>query len=158
MQTLLYNKDTQKITYHQPQGFYKVNGERPILPDNVVELTITRAIQPVFDGEIEKLERKEVVDLENREYRTEWDIVPLSEQELLARTWKYPEYSKRLDVNENVLFTPMGSAYYAYLQLQGYPIEKDGTTIKVWLDEIAPNHQPFIDYLKNEQLLGEINR
>lgn len=159
MKTIIYNILTGDILHHKPEGFYKVDGKRPELPEKFAELVLIEKTPPPFDPKNETLEFLGMVpDFENGEIYKSWKVSPLSEKEKALRAWKYPEYSLRLDIDKTVLFGPIGAPYFAFLTLNGFPIEPTESGYSVWLNRIEPEHAKTVEDLINAGLLTQTNR
>lgn len=154
MKTILYNKTTNEVKHHAKEGYYKVGAklakDNPdLLPEPWVELEQLEAITPPIEAN-EYLERGlPEIDLDNKTYKPITYIVKSKTAEQIAlEEFGYSEYSIRLDISGDVIFTSMGSAYRSWLADKGYPVEiQEDDSYRVWLNEINPAHQPYIDGL-----------
>lgn len=149
MKTVLYDIVENKTTGKGFTGGYYVDGVKPELPINLVELTVTTVNPPLYDEDTQKLTGGNwTADLVNLTYYRDWHVVDLTEQELALRAWKYPQFEQKLFVHGSVLFTPMGTAYRNFLQDRGYPVEitEDGG-YNIWINEIMPAHEEYINGL-----------
>lgn len=90
METFLYDTIAQKKIGESRIGPYMVDGKPGILPDHIVELTITRPPNPSHDPEIQTIEYREYIDLNNKEYVIESYVRDLSYQEIEDRKPKPP--------------------------------------------------------------------
>jgi len=86
-QYVIYNLNTSSLIQEggKPKriGWPVANGgPADHLESNLTLLELTSGGQPVYDEATEKLVSGMVVDLPNTEYRREWTITPLTQQEL----------------------------------------------------------------------------
>ena len=165
MKTILYNKDTQEVKHHAKEGYYhitttKKGRHRPDIPEPWVELEFLNLAQPVPTETQKTIVGPALADLEFKKYypRT-YQVVDKTAFEIASEEFGYMEYQRRFDVHGSVLFDPTGVAYRSFLEDKGYPVEiQDDDSYKIWLDEINPAHQGFIDTLKANNLLVETLR
>lgn len=160
MRTILFNTETQEIKHHANEGYYKVRGKRPELPEPWVELEVENAARPTYDPETHELKHfPHAVDLQAKTYLDSYTVMPLSDYKIALRAWQYPEYALKLSVHGSVLFDSTGIAYRAYLEDRGFPVEmqEDGS-YSIWLNDIEEVHQPFVTQLENNGLLTKTLR
>lgn len=82
MQTFLYNLDTNERTGPIRDGYFTVDGVRPTLPDNVVEIEIVNLETPVYDPQLQRLNYREYLDLTNRQFVKGYDVINLTQEEI----------------------------------------------------------------------------
>lgn len=147
---VLYDVNNQKVIW---RGYsYTVDGKEVLsYPSNILYLDEKTNQVPEFDSQIEYLTNQWVVDEVNNEYRKEYIINNYTELDLLKKDWKYDNYSMRMILAESVIFTHVG--FYAFLQLEGFPIEKRNEYIHVWINIIRDDHQSVVDDLIEDGLL-----
>ena len=82
MQTFLYNLDTNKQEGPIRDGYFTVDGQRPTLPSNFVEVEIVYPPQPNYDPSTQKLNYIEYLDLLNQQFVKTYEVVNLTQEEL----------------------------------------------------------------------------
>ena len=152
MKTILYNTGNQEITQHAKEGYYLVDGVRPTLPSEIVELTEVEEIQPSYNAETQRLTSSWVIDLSTLEYRKEFTVVDLTPKELAAKEWKHIYYTEKLIINEDVAKTSLGVFHFMRFEKNGSPLEYDSINKKwcVWIKGVDASYQD--DY--NELLMA----
>lgn len=79
----LYNTQTQKAALFTELP-YMVDGSPGILPDHIVELEVVKVERPTIT-DLQKTSMTWVADIPNLEYRQEWTVTDLTEEEALER-------------------------------------------------------------------------
>jgi len=160
MKTILYNTNTQELTYHAKEGYYLVDGVRPTLPSDMVELTEVEEITPSYNVETQRLTNSWVVDLTTLEYRKEFTVVDLTAKELAAKEWKHIDYTKKLTIDEDVAKTSVGVFHFMRFEKNGNPLEYDNVNKKwyVWMQGIDPSYQEDYNALVQSGELTIANR
>src|SRR6056297_3561500 len=80
MKTTIYNTTTSEAGAIRQEP-YTVDGKPGILPDHLVELPVIETERPIIT-ETQKLKNSWVADLENMEYRQEWQIIEKTKEEM----------------------------------------------------------------------------
>ena len=80
MKTTIYNTTTEEAGVIRQEP-YTVDGKPGILPDYLVELPVIEAEMPIIT-ETQKLKNSWVADLENMEYRQEWEVIEKTKEEM----------------------------------------------------------------------------
>lgn len=149
---VIYNKTLNKVTWRGDS--YKVDGKEVInFPSNILYLTEVISTIPVYDENLEYIEINWVVDENNMEYIKDYIVKQYTQIELYKRDWVYENFDKRLIIDEDVIFSSVYSPFYAFFQLEDFPIEKRLDKIYVWINIIRPDHQQIIDDLISQNLL-----
>lgn len=83
MRTRLYNTETNEV-FQIREGFYLVDGVRPDLPNNIIELNVQELPEtiPTYNNKTEKLIIDESVDIENKLWILNYSVVQLTQQEI----------------------------------------------------------------------------
>lgn len=145
MVTILYNTLLQKF-YGEARNNYYLNGDQPlILPENVIELSLTEDIQPTYDPSTQKLSSGRVVDVTNKEWRLEWTVVDKTPYEIAMESWIYPEFVKRIIAP--VQLTMQYPAFEVWFRLNDLPILNKNGVLYCYCNVILPEHQYLIDQL-----------
>lgn len=76
----LYNTQTQKAARFTELP-YMVDGSPGILPDHIVELEVFKVERPTIT-DLQKTSMAWVADIQNLEYRQEWTVTDLTDQEI----------------------------------------------------------------------------
>ena len=82
MKTIFYNTLTEELGKSMATP-YTVDGQPGILPDNIIELEVIEAERPVI-SELETAAMEWVIDLPMNQYRQEWTVRNLTEEEIRA--------------------------------------------------------------------------
>lgn len=82
MQTFLYNTDINERISEIRNGYYMVDGVRPNLPSNIIELVIYDIPRPEYNPNIEKLVYTEYVDLSTNQYVKGYIVQNMTQQEI----------------------------------------------------------------------------
>lgn len=147
---IIYDKNKEKIIWRGQE--YMVDGVIVTsFPTHILYLTEVITSTPIFDIDLEYLTINWVIDENNMEYRKEFTVNLYTELELDKRNWKYDNYVKKMVLAESVIFTHVG--FYAFLQLEGFPIEKRNDYVHVWINIIREDHQDVVDGLIADGLL-----
>jgi len=87
MKTRLYNTNTQEFTSQVFKGGYFIDGQKPALPEGIVELEQVQPVEPTFDEATQRLERsKGEVDLQAGTYtRFSYQVIDLSAEEIAEK-------------------------------------------------------------------------
>lgn len=152
MKTILYNTTDFTVTHHAQEGYYKVDGVRPTLPDSIVELEVVNATRPTYNTATHKLvHTPHAADLQNNLWVDSYTVVALSANELALIGWKYPSYPKKLVINDQVAKTALGMFHFMRFEKLGNPVEYDDVAKKwnVWITEINSTYKPDFDALKD---------
>ena len=80
MKTTLYNTTTSEAGVIRKEP-YMVDGKPGILPDHLVELPAIETERPQIT-DTQKLKNSWVADLENMEYRQEWEVIEKTKEEM----------------------------------------------------------------------------
>jgi hypothetical protein len=149
MTTKLYNTDTQQIIHTTYGGYYTVDGQRPQLPNNVIELVVVPSAAPSYNEETQRLTSSWEVNTTTLQYIQSWQVVDKTQYEIAMEDWKYTEYLKRIIAPKQLLFDDIGIKMYGWFQLNNLPVELiDDTYIYLWCNEILPEHQAIVDNLQ----------
>lgn len=154
MKTVLYDIQQDKVISKEFDGGYYVDGKKPQLPTNIIELTVLNNTIPSYDSETQKLTGGNwVADLINYTYHKDWEVVDLTPYEIALKEWKHPEYAQKLHVHGSVLFTSTGTAYRSYIQDRGYPFEiTPENDYLIWINDVLPDHEAYINSLVQNEL------
>ena len=82
MKTFLYDTNLQERIGPIRDGYYTIDGVRPELPENIIEITIVVNPDPVYDNTRQRLEYRERLDIANKQLIKEKVIVNLTQQEI----------------------------------------------------------------------------
>lgn len=147
---VLYDKNKQEVIWRG--NSYTVDGKEVIsYPSNILYLEEKINQIPIFDDGLEYLTNNVVIDEINMEYRKEFIVNQYTQLELAKKDWKYDNYVKKMVLAESVIFTHVG--FYAFLQLEEFPIEKRNNYVHVWINIIREDHQSVVDGLVSDGLL-----
>lgn len=80
--TILYNKDTQKVLSVHDKGYF-VDGKKPNLPSNIVELKVIENEQPAYDI-TKNVEQTFTVDLQAKTLTKSYTISDKTEEQIHA--------------------------------------------------------------------------
>lgn len=148
MKTILYNTQTnQPLTNNNGQivyyndGFY-INGKKPNYP-NIIELEVEHAISPTYDSSTHKLVHNDFeADVANGKWTDSYSVEPLSTLELARNTWKYPEFSIKLVLDEDAAKLDEAKFHFTRLSAMGNPIELDKNSKKwhVWINQVESEY------------------
>jgi len=83
MKTIFYNTLTEELGKARATP-YTVDGQPGILPENIIELEVIEAERPVI-SELETAAMEWVIDLPMNQYRQEWTVRDLTEEEIIQR-------------------------------------------------------------------------
>ena len=123
MKTTIYNTTTEEAGVISPEP-YMVDGKPGILPDNLIELPVIETQRPQIT-ETQKLKSSWVADLENMEYRHEWQVIDLTNEEIQSK--RQSRYQSESDSH--------------YLAMQKYTeleqFEKAQEAKKKWFETIS---------------------
>ena len=152
MKHILYNTQTSELIGKPYTGIYTDNYPQGKLKPYEIELEIVNLPAPEYDTSTHKaVALPYVVDVEARTYTKQWDIVPLTEQELATREWVHPEYEKRITAPK--MLTIQFAGVLKWFEIENLPFKSDDNFIYLWCRFIRPEHQSLID-AANSQLEG----
>lgn len=140
--TILYDKTEQKVLSWHRKGYF-VDGKKPQLPSNIVELEVVYAQEPI-PSETQKVE--ESWQVTDTEYKQVYTLVDKTAHEIAVEDWKHMEFSKRITAPKSMLFTDIGAPMFAYLQInQNLVVNKDDNDYYVYVNTIEQEFQYIID-------------
>ena len=147
---ILYNTNTDKLISKPYKGRYTDNYPQGKLKPYEIELEIVNLPIPEHDTSTHKaIPLPYVANIEARTYTRQWEIVPLTEQELATREWVYTEYKFRLIVPKQ-----LGEQYpamYVHFMMEELPIKKhptDDNLRVIYINTILPQHSGLIESLQ----------
>lgn len=140
--TILYDKTTQSVLSWHPSG-YLVDGKKPQLPSNIVELDVVYADTPTPSPTQKVVESWDVTDTQ---YKQVFTLVNKTAYEIAVDDWKHMEFSKRITAPKSMLFTAIGAPMFAYLQInQNLVINKDDQDYYVYVNTIGQEFEYIIN-------------
>ncbi len=143
MKTILYNTDNQELTHHAKTGYYLVDGVRPTLPNNVIELEwITSQVEASTTEVVESGQPS--VDLENGfYYPITYTVRNKTAAEIASEEWKYIDFRIKLIIDEDVAKSSVGVFHFMRFEKDGNPVEYDAVNKKwyVWINAIDLSYQ-----------------
>lgn len=173
MKTTLFNTDTNETTGVIREGYYFVDGVRPELPENIVELEVTETGRPQHDTLKQFATYEWLPDFENNQYVQVWTIHDKDDTELIedlkqqgesaVRQVKYQLWEKEVETkyNENLAtiatlddeaalkvaeqFSPFNPDGFSYETNNRFYYPVDGKLYKV-----LQNHTSAAQWLPNE--------
>jgi len=147
MVTSLYNTSLNSILSTR-NGYYKVDGVRPDLPENIVELVHTEDPIPDYNPSTQKLLSAWIVDLNAKEYRLSYWVENKTALEIALDGWHHLNYAKRIIAPVQLVMDDIGVKFHAWFTVHGYPIERVGEQLYCYCNTIAPEHQAVVDSLQ----------
>lgn len=140
--TILYDKTEQKVLSWHRKGYF-VDGKKPQLPENIVELEVVYAQRPIPSA-IQKVE--ESWQVTSTEYKQVFTLVDKTAYELAVDDWGHMEWALRITAPKSMLFTDIGAPMFAYLQInQNLVVNKDDNDYYVYVNTIEQQFQYIID-------------
>ena len=140
--TILYDKTTQSVLSWHPNGYF-VDGKKPQLPSNIVELEVVYADKPTPSRTQKVVESWEVTDTQ---YKQVFTLVNKTAYEIAVDDWKHMQWAIRITAPKSMLFTPIGAPMFAYLQInQNLVANKDENDYYVYVNTIEQEFQYIID-------------
>lgn len=157
MTTKLYNTITQQVIHTTYSGYYTVDGKRPQLAPELVELVVTEQPAPNYDSSTQRATSSWQADLQTLQYIQSWTIQDKTQYEIAMEDWRHPQYQKRIIAPKELLFDDIGIKMYGWFQLNGLPVELvSDTYIYLWCNEILPEHQTIVDNLQGVITIEDI--
>ena len=140
--TILYDKTEQKALSWHPNGYF-VDGAKPQLPSNIVELDVVYADKPTPSATQKVVEGWMVTDTE---YKQIFTFVNKTAYEIAVDDWKHMEWALRITAPKSMLFTAIGAPMFAYLQInQNLIVNKDSNDYYIYVNTIEQEFQYIID-------------
>jgi len=140
--TILYDKTEQKVLSWHPNGYF-VDGVKPQLPSNIVELDVVYADKPTSSATQKVVEGWIVTDTE---YKQIFTFVNKTAYEIAVDDWKHMEWALRITAPKSMLFMDIGAPMFAYLQInQNLVVNKDDNDYYVYVNTIEQEFQYIID-------------
>lgn len=140
--TILYDKTTQSVLSWHPNG-YLVDGKKPQLPSNIVELDVVYADKPTPSATQNVIESWEATDTQ---YNQVFTLVDKTAYEIAVDDWKHMDWGLRITAPKSMLFTAIGAPMFAYLQINKNLVENKNTTeYYVYVNTIEQEFQYIID-------------
>jgi hypothetical protein len=138
--TILYNTETQKTVSGFLNPYYIVDGQRPDLPQNVVELEVNYVNTPQYDKNTQRIQSEWEVNLIDKTYYQKHTIIDKSQHEILMENWVFINFDKRVLVTEkDVTDKPDLNKLISLIYLKKYPTKS----------EINVNSEVFYLYYKS---------
>jgi hypothetical protein len=145
MTTILYNTATATILHTTHGGYYTVDGQRPALPENIIELEQVQDEVPQYNAATHKLLSAWVVDTDLLEYRLMYWAEAKTAYEMAMDGWHHPGYAKRIIAPVQLVMDDLGIKFHAWFNIRQYPIERVGEQLYCYCHTIAPEHQYAVD-------------
>lgn len=141
MKTVIYNTTTEEPGAIRSEP-YTVDGQPGKLPDHLVELPVIYTERPSIT-DTQKRKSEWVVDLENMEYRQEWQVIDKTDYEIALEDWIYEDFEKRIIAPKS-----LGELYpgiETWFRLNEFPIKVIGEDVMLYCHTILKKHQNIID-------------
>ena len=137
MKTQLYNIETCEFISKPFTDGYFVDGQKPTLPDNIVELELIYNSIPDYNPNLQKITKIDpVIDFATQTYTTGWQIIDLTQYEKEMLAWERPEYSIKIIADSNLVFDDFGLKMKAWFELQKMPIISHGDITHLYCNSI----------------------
>lgn len=147
MKTILINTETGKLINGviYPDG-YRAKYPQGKLKHNEAEAQVIETPRPDFNPDTHKVIQLEwEIDTIALTYTRKWEVVPLSDYEIALREWVHPEYAKRIRVLDNKALKIQMTNVLIYWDEEGMPRDMKNGYIRLWCNQILPEHTAFID-------------
>lgn len=154
MKTVIFDTDKMEVlSIHD--GGYRVDGKGVNLSEPLIELTIVDMQPPLFDSKTHKIEANWIADTLKKTYTHQWELIPLTEHEIVLQNWQYPQYAKRI-IAPSMLFD-VYPTIATWMQINQLPIvmSDDGATCYLYMNRILPQHQAIVDELSENISIEE---
>lgn len=140
--TILYDKTTQEVLSWHRKG-YLVDGKKPQLPSNIVELEVVYADTPTPSSTQKVVESWEVTDTQ---YKQVFTLVNKTAYEIAVDDWKHMDWAIRITAPKSMLFqTSIGAPMFAYLTVnKNLIINKDDTDYYIYVNTIEDEFSDLI--------------
>lgn len=140
--TILYDKTTQEVLSWHRKG-YLVDGKKPQLPSNIVELEVVYADTPTPSATQKVVESWEVT---NTQYKQVFTLVNKTAYEIAVDDWKHMDWAIRITAPKSMLFdTAIGAPMFAYLSINHNLItNKDNTHYYIYVNVIEDEFSDLI--------------
>lgn len=143
MQTVLYNLEQNKIEGDFREGYYLVDGQRPVLEYPIIELEVIRDPVPEILA-TQRLEDYWEVE-NNTYYRLKYNIINKTQEELLIEDWGFSDYAKRIVAPDDLIFEDTGIKMFGWFSINDFPIKKVNDFVRLYCNVILPEHQAIVD-------------
>lgn len=132
--TILVDKYTKRpISLIFPNGYF-VDGKKPELPSNIIEVDVIDNTQPLLDeNQTASIEWK----LTDKGWEKVWTI-----SNIAVSDWLHDYPLRIIAPKALALVYPQ---IYIWFQINDLPIEKVGDMMHLYCNEIMPEHQGLID-------------
>lgn len=102
---------------------------------------------PIVEPELGENERLAEMYFDEQNEVFTYHVYQLSAYEIAMREWEAPEYSKRIVASSDLI--DMYPSVAIWFQLNGLPmiLNEDGTQVRLYLNEIKPQHQELFNIL-----------
>ena len=144
--TRLYDITKEKFISKRFDPYYTVNGDRPELPENIVELEIITPQRPQIDQNTHKLVKDIQFNFEEKTYTEQWLSVELSAYEIAMKDWESPEHAKKIIADADMATTDFGIAMFTHFNVRQLPILPKGDKVHLYCHEIQPQFQGAVDF------------
>ena len=158
MTTKLYNTLTQQIIHTAYGGYYTVDGKRPQLAPELVELVVTEQPAPNYDPTTQQATSNWQVDLQTLQYIQSWTIKNKTPYELAVEDWIHMDYALRIKCPLAFVMDDIGLKFHNWFIACGYPIERNGGYLYAYCNTISPDHQAIVDQLLLANIIELHNR
>jgi len=140
--TVLYDTTTQKALSWHRKG-YLVDGKKPQLPSNIVELEVVYADKPTPSATQKVVESWNAGDTQ---YMQVFTLVSKTAYEIAVDDWKHMEWAIRITAPKSMLFqTSIGAPMFAYLTVnKNLIINKDDTDYYIYVNTIEDEFSDLI--------------
>ena len=97
--------------------------------------------QPEYNPLTEKLTQS------HRVYYSKYEQVWTVEALTPAEDWHYQDWAKRITAPAALVMEDIGVKMLGWFQVMGYPIERHGNNVRLYCNQILPEHQAVVDQL-----------
>ena len=133
MKTILYNTAQKTVTYHAQSGYYKVDGVRPTLPNDVVELEVITTPPNTTSNEVLERGAPSADVASGFFYPVTYTVRDKTAAELAAEQWKHPQYMKKLTFSRDLLGVALVMEFVIEMVvINKQPYEFDANNFSVW--------------------------
>ncbi len=150
LMTRLYDIEKEEFISKVFDPYYTVNGERPVLPENIVELEIITPQRPQIDQNTHKLVKDIQFDFEGKTYTEQWLSVELSAYEIAMRDWEGGDLPIRIIADADMATTEFGIAMFTHFNVRQLPIIPKGEKVHLYCHEIQPQFKGAVDFYISE--------
>ena len=144
MKSILYNTQANATIGKIYIGTYNDRYPHGKLNEGIIELEVIDTPMPPYDHDTQRVVNRGYLLFEGKWVRS-WEVIPLTDKEIAAREWGYPQWSMRLRVIDEPTLKLQMANVLVYWDEQGFTRDVKDGYIRLYCNEVINSHRVWID-------------